>query len=250
MKLSKILKRYINYVNGAQYHARFQLVIYDACFSVNSKHDPGALSPKLYVDGPAGPRKFDFLQTNFSHNYPPISTPFSKKKNTQFCSNCVLFTIICSKYTQFMSFGLIHLWWKPTDRNAKFREIAPQKVDTYTYTMSCQCENPQHNMAVLSRNVFESEHRNEKLTDKLHHSYTVDKEKNKNGDIYKPFGFKTIDKGFLFLFFVYFVLFCLFVCSFVLSGQGFLTTSLINLVRLFLLLWLDHWTPRFVNLDF
>ena len=28
------------------------------------------------------------------------------------------------------------MWWKPTDRYTKVREIAPQKAGTYTYTMS------------------------------------------------------------------------------------------------------------------
>ena len=35
----------------------------------------GLLSPKSYVDVPAEPRKFDFLYTNFSPNYPPIGKP-------------------------------------------------------------------------------------------------------------------------------------------------------------------------------
>ena len=59
-----------------------------------------------------------------------------RKKSTQCCSSWVLFTIICSKYTQFIWFGLLHLWWKSTDGYTKFREIAPQKAGTYTYTMS------------------------------------------------------------------------------------------------------------------
>ena len=62
------------------------------------------LSPKSYVDVPAGPRKSDYLYTNFLPNFPPISRPLYhfRKKSTQFGSNWVLFTIICPKYTQFM----------------------------------------------------------------------------------------------------------------------------------------------------
>ena len=41
----------------------------------------GALSPKSYVDVPSGPRKSDFLYTNFWPNFPPISIPFSKEKH-------------------------------------------------------------------------------------------------------------------------------------------------------------------------
>ena len=40
----------------------------------------GVLSPKSYVDVPAGPRKFDFLYSNCLANFPPISIPFSKEK--------------------------------------------------------------------------------------------------------------------------------------------------------------------------
>ena len=39
----------------------------------------GVLSPKSYVDVPAGPRKSDYLYTNFLPNFPPISIPFSKE---------------------------------------------------------------------------------------------------------------------------------------------------------------------------
>ena len=41
----------------------------------------GVLSPKSYVDVPAGPRKSDYLYTNFWPNFPPISIPFSKEKH-------------------------------------------------------------------------------------------------------------------------------------------------------------------------
>ena len=41
----------------------------------------GVLSPKSYVDVPAGPRKSDYLYTNFLPNFPPISIPFFKEKH-------------------------------------------------------------------------------------------------------------------------------------------------------------------------
>ena len=41
-------------------------------------YDPrgGLLSPKLYVDVPARPRKSDFRYTNFLPNFPPITDQF------------------------------------------------------------------------------------------------------------------------------------------------------------------------------
>ena len=44
----------------------------------------GLLLPKLYVDVPAEPRKFDFLCTNFLSSYPPISIPFFDRKAPNF----------------------------------------------------------------------------------------------------------------------------------------------------------------------
>ena len=41
----------------------------------------GLLSPKSYVDVPAGTQKSDFLYTNFLPNFPPISIPFLKEKH-------------------------------------------------------------------------------------------------------------------------------------------------------------------------
>ena len=52
------------------------------CFINTINMSPGGLlSPKSYVDVPAEPRKSDFLYTNFSPNYPPISIPFSIEKH-------------------------------------------------------------------------------------------------------------------------------------------------------------------------
>ena len=41
----------------------------------------GVLSPKSYVDVPAGPRKSNYLYTNFLPNFPPISIPFLEEKH-------------------------------------------------------------------------------------------------------------------------------------------------------------------------
>ena len=82
------------------------------------------------------PRKSDFLYTNFLPNFPPISIPFLKEKHP-----------ILTKLDAFYKFSQnrgptqsIYVIWapslKPPDRYTKFREKAPQKVGTYTYTMS------------------------------------------------------------------------------------------------------------------
>ena len=61
----------------------------------------GVLSPKSYVDVPTGPRKSDYLYTNFLPNFPPISILFSKEKHSiwiklgAFCNNLPKIHPIC-----------------------------------------------------------------------------------------------------------------------------------------------------------
>ena len=97
----------------------------------------GLLSPlKSYVDVPAGPRKSDFLYTNFLPNFPPINTPILKEKHPiltklgAFCNNLPKIHQICN-LGSFVSDET-----PPPDRYTKFREKAPQKAGTYTYTKS------------------------------------------------------------------------------------------------------------------
>ena len=95
----------------------------------------GVLSPKSYVDVPAGPRKSDYLYTNFLPNFPPISIPFSKEKHP-------IWIKLGAFYNNLPKIHPIYVIWapsslmKPPDRYTKFREKVPQKAGTYTYTMS------------------------------------------------------------------------------------------------------------------
>ena len=67
----------------------------------------GFLSPKSYVDVPAGPRKSDYLYTNFLPNFPPISIPFSKEKHIIW-PNWVLF------YNNLPQIHPIYVIWAPS----------------------------------------------------------------------------------------------------------------------------------------
>ena len=84
---------------------------------------------------PASPRKFDFPFTNFSLNIPIHQHTIFDRKAPRFCTNWVLFTIICSKYTQFL--------WAPSsvikllDHIPSLRYATePQKGGTYMYATS------------------------------------------------------------------------------------------------------------------
>ena len=57
------------------------LVTRTTMLTVAAESPRGVLSPKSHVDVPAGPRKSDYLYTNFLPNFPPISIPFLKEKH-------------------------------------------------------------------------------------------------------------------------------------------------------------------------
>ena len=75
------------------------------------------------LDVPAKPQKFDFLYTNFSPNYPPISIPFSIEKHPILPKLGAFYNNLFKIHPIF-EFGLLHRWWKPTDRYTKFCENA------------------------------------------------------------------------------------------------------------------------------
>ena len=95
----------------------------------------GLLSPKLYMDVPAGRQKSDFLYTNFVPNFPPISIPFLKEKHP-------ILTKLGAFYNNLPKIHSIYVIWAPSslmktpDGYTKFHKIVPQKAGTYTYTMS------------------------------------------------------------------------------------------------------------------
>ena len=106
------------------------------CYICSNVFCPGGglLSPKSYVDVPTGPRKSDYLYTNFLPNFPPISIPFSKEKHPIW-PNWVLFTIICPQIHP------IYVIWAPSSPMKtppiaipNFAKKHPK--GTYMYTMS------------------------------------------------------------------------------------------------------------------
>ena len=103
--------------------------------SIATERPGGVLSPKSYVDVPAGPRKSDYLYTIFLPNFPPISIPFSEEKHP-------IWIKLGAFYNNLPKIHPIYVIWAPSslmktpDRYTKFREKVPQKTGTYTYTMS------------------------------------------------------------------------------------------------------------------
>ena len=69
----------------------------------------GVLSPKSYVDVPAGPRKSDYLYTlYFLPNFPPISIPFLEEKHPIWIKLGAFYNAICIKIHP------IYVIWAPS----------------------------------------------------------------------------------------------------------------------------------------
>ena len=97
------------------------------------------ISPKFYVDVPAKPQKFDFLFTNFSLNYSPISIHVLPN----FAQIWVPLTIICSKYTQIFYLGSFVSDENPLiDCYTKFCEKASQKSCRHVYLYHVNVRTP------------------------------------------------------------------------------------------------------------
>ena len=67
----------------------------------------GLLSPKSYVNVPAGPQKSDFLYTNVVPNFPPINIPFLKEKHP-------ILTKLGAFYNNLPKIHPIYVIWTPS----------------------------------------------------------------------------------------------------------------------------------------
>ena len=110
------------------------------------------LSPKLYVDVPAGPWKFGFLHINFLHNYPPISIPFSKEKHPILFKLGAFYHNLLQIHPIYVIW--IHLWWKPIDRCTKFRKkkkkkSIPKGRHIYVYHVNVRTPSPEWKLKIL-----------------------------------------------------------------------------------------------------
>ena len=100
----------------------------------------GVLSSKSYVDVPAGPRKSDYLYTNFLPNFPGINIPFSKEKHP-------ILTKLGAFYTIWPKIHPIYVIWAPSS----LMKTPPIAIPNFAkkrpkrqahIRIPCQCENP------------------------------------------------------------------------------------------------------------
>ena len=102
----------------------------------------GVLSPKSYVDVPAGPRKSDYLYINFLPNFPPISIPFSKEKHP-------ILIILGAFYNNLPKIHPIYVIWAPSSLMKTPRSLyqisrksAPKGRHIYVYHVNVRTPPP------------------------------------------------------------------------------------------------------------
>ena len=103
----------------------------------------GVLSPKSYVDVPAGPRKSDYLYTNFLPNFPPISILFSKEKHP-------IWIKLGAFYNNLPKIHPIYVIWAPSSLMKTPRSLyqisrkgAPKGRHIYVYHVNVRTPPPQ-----------------------------------------------------------------------------------------------------------
>ena len=100
-----------------------------------SKAQGGLLSPKSYVDVPAGPQKSDYLYTNFLPNFPPINIPLSKEKHPILTKLGAFYNIWPKIHPTFLNLGCVISDENPPPRSLYqiLGKSAPKGRHIYVY---------------------------------------------------------------------------------------------------------------------
>ena len=115
----------------------FPIYILGHCVAI-----PGELlSPKSYVDVPAGPRKSDYLYTNFLPNFPTINIPFSKEKHPILTKLGAFYNIWPKIHPIFLNLGCFISDEKPPITIPDFAKKRPKMRQAHI-RIPCQCEDP------------------------------------------------------------------------------------------------------------
>ena len=135
----------------------------------------GVLSPKSYVDVPAGPRKSDYLYTNFLPNFPPISIPFSKEKHPIWIKLGAFYNNLPKIHPIYVIWAPSSLMKTPRSLYQISRKSAPKRQAHIR--IPCQCENPPGGMTPSYLN---------QLFNYVNNIHSLCTRKSKAGDLYTP----------------------------------------------------------------
>ena len=89
---------------------------------------------------PAGPRKSNYLYTNFLHNFPPIDIPFSREKHPILTKLGVFLRYLAQNTPNLCSLGSFISDEKPPIAIPNFAKKRPKRQAHIR--IPCQCENP------------------------------------------------------------------------------------------------------------
>ena len=110
----------------------------------------GVLSPKSYVDVPAGPRKSDYLYTNFLPNFPPISIPFSKEKHPISIKLGAFYNNLPKIHPIYVIWAPSSLMKTPRSLYQISRKSAPKGRHIYVYHVNVRTPPPGRDSSSLS----------------------------------------------------------------------------------------------------
>ena len=102
----------------------------------------GFFHQNRYVDVPAGPRKSDYLYTNFLPNFPPISIPFSKEKHPIWIKLGAFYNNLPKIHPIYVIWAPSSLMKTPRSLYQISRKSTPKGRHIGPIRIPCQCENP------------------------------------------------------------------------------------------------------------
>ena len=104
---------------------------------------PGRLlSPKSYVDVPAGHRKSDYLYTNFLPNFTPINIPFLKEKHPILIKLGAFYNIWTKIHPIYVMWTPSSLMKTPRSLYQILRKSAPKGRHIYVYYVNVRTPPP------------------------------------------------------------------------------------------------------------
>ena len=114
----------------------------------------GVLSPKSYVDVPAGPRKPDYLYTNFLPNFPPISIPFSKEKHPIWIKLGAFYNNLPKIHPIYVIWAPSSLMKTPRSLYQISRKSAPKGRHIYVYHVNVRTPPPPRKFTFIKCIIF------------------------------------------------------------------------------------------------
>ena len=103
---------------------------------------------------PAGPRKSDYLYTNFLPNFPPISIPFSKEKHPILIKLGIFYNNLPKIHPIYVIWAPSSLMKTPRSLYQISRKSAPKGRHIYVYHVNVRTPPPDFDVNVIIESMF------------------------------------------------------------------------------------------------